>query len=287
MGTFIKSLKWGFKERPLIPDKKESKMQKITSKDNEFIKHIKKLKDKKYRDLSNEYVIEGIKLVEEAIQEKATIKQIVLCDDCEKNAAIPKDLMYEIAKQECIYVTEKLFNYLTEVQTPQGILAIVEKNGQDIQIDYTKDIIVALDDVQDPGNLGTILRTVDSIGLTQILVSKATADAYNPKVVRSTMGAIFRVKIIECEDLKQTLKEIKKHKFKVVVSSLQTDNTIYDIHYHKKVIIIGNEANGIKQEIQDFADEKIKIPMLGKTESLNASVATGIILYEYVRQKRG
>lgn len=147
------------------------------------------------------------------------------------------------------------------------------------------DIIVALDDVQDPGNLGTILRTADSIGLTQILVSKGTADAYNPKVVRSTMGAIFRVKIIECEDLKQTLKEIKKHKFRVVVSSLQTENTIYDINYYKKVIIIGNEANGVEPEIQNLADEKVKIPMLGKTESLNASVATGIILYEYVRQK--
>lgn len=147
------------------------------------------------------------------------------------------------------------------------------------------DIIVALDDVQDPGNLGTILRTVDSIGLTQILVSKGTADAYNPKVVRSTMGAIFRVKIIECEDLKQTLKEIKKHKFKVVVSSLQTENSIYDINYNKKVIVIGNEANGVEEPIQELADEKIKIPMLGKTESLNASVATGIILYEYVRQK--
>lgn len=147
------------------------------------------------------------------------------------------------------------------------------------------DIIVALDDVQDPGNLGTILRTADSIGLTQILVSKGTADAYNPKVVRSTMGAIFRVKIIECEDLKQTLKEIKKHKFKVVVSSLQTENSLYDMNYHKKVIVIGNEANGVEQEIQELADEKIKIPMLGKTESLNASVATGIILYEYVRQK--
>ncbi len=147
------------------------------------------------------------------------------------------------------------------------------------------DIIVVLDDVQDPGNLGTILRTVDSIGLTQILVSKGTADAYNPKVVRSTMGAIFRVKIIECEDLKQTLKEIKKHKFRVVVSSLQTENTIYDINYYKKVIIIGNEANGVEPEIQNLADEKVKIPMLGKTESLNASVATGIILYEYVRQK--
>ena len=124
------------------------------------------------------------------------------------------------------------------------------------------DIIVVLDDVQDPGNLGTILRTVDSIGLTQILVSKGTADAYNPKVVRSTMGAIFRVKIIECEDLKQTLKEIKKHKFKVVVSSLQTENTIYDINYYKKVIIIGNEANGVEPEIQNLADEKVKIPML-------------------------
>jgi TrmH family RNA methyltransferase len=223
--------------------------------------------------------------VAEAIQERAPIKQIILCDDCEKNAVIPKDLMYEIAKYECVYVTEKIFKYLSEVQTPQGILAVIEKNNQDREIDYTQDIIVALDDVQDPGNLGTILRTVDSIGLTQILVSKGTADSYNSKVVRSTMGAIFRVKIIECEDLKQTLKEIKKHKFKIVVSSLQTQNTIYDINYNKKVIIIGNEANGVEKEIQDMADEKIKIPMLGKTESLNASVATGIILYEYVRQK--
>ncbi len=265
---------------------REKIMQRITSKENEFVKHVKKLKDKKYRDINKEYVIEGIKLVAEAIQEKAPIKQIILCDDCEKNATIPKDLMYEIAKQECVYVTEKIFKYLSEVQTPQGILAIIEKNGQDIEIDYTQDIIVALDDLQDPGNLGTILRTVDSIGLTQILVSKGTADVYNAKVVRSTMGAIFRVKIIECEDLKQTLKEIKKHKFKIVVSSLQTENTIYDINYNKKVIVIGNEANGVELEIQELADEKIKIPMIGKTESLNASVATGIILYEYVRQKR-
>ncbi len=261
-------------------------MQKVASKENELVKHIKKLKDKKYRDMNNEYVIEGIKLVAEAIEEKVSIKQIILCDDCERNAVIPKDLMYEIAKYECIYVTEKIFKYLSEVQTPQGILAIIEKNNKDREIDYTQDIIVALDDIQDPGNLGTILRTVDSIGLTQILVSNGTADVYNSKVVRSTMGAIFRVKIIECEDLKQTLKEIKKHKYKITVSSLQTENTIYDISYNKKVIIIGNEANGVEKEIQELADEKIKIPMIGKTESLNASVATGIILYEYIRQKR-
>lgn len=259
-------------------------MQIISSKENELIKHIKKLKDKKERDASGEYIIEGIKLVKEAIQENANIKQIVVCDDCEKSESIPKDLMYEIAKRECIYVTSKIFNYITEVKAPQGILAIIEKTNKNQEIDYTQEIIVALDDVQDPGNLGTILRTVDSIGLTQILVSKGTADCYNPKVVRSTMGAIFRIKVIECEDLAQTLKEIRKHKFKTVVTSLQTENTIYDIDYHKKVIIIGNEANGVEQQIQESADEKVKIPMLGKTESLNASVATGIVLYEYVRQ---
>ena len=260
-------------------------MQSISSKENELIKHIKKLKDKKERDMSNEYVIEGIKLIQEAIQENVNIKQIVVCDDCDKTVSISKDLMYEIAKYDCIYVTKKIFKYISEVQEPQGILAVIEKNNSDKDIDYNQDIIVALDDVQDPGNLGTILRTVDSIGLTQILVSKGTADSYNPKVVRSTMGAIFRIKIIECEDLEKTLKEIKKHKFKVVVTSLQTENSIYEINYNKKVIVIGNEAKGVEKNIQDLADEKIKIPMLGKTESLNASVATGIVLYEYVRQK--
>lgn len=261
-------------------------MQSISSKENELIKHIKKLKDKKERDSSNEYVIEGIKLIQEAIQENVNIKQIIVCDDCDKTESIPKDLMYEIAKYDCIYVTKKIFKYISEVQEPQGILAVIEKNNSDVEIDYTQDIIVALDDVQDPGNLGTILRTVDSIGLTQILVSKGTADSYNPKVVRSTMGAIFRIKIIESEDLEKTLREIKKHKFKVVVTSLQTENSIYEINYNKKVIVIGNEAKGVEKNIQELADEKIKIPMLGKTESLNASVATGIVLYEYVRQKR-
>ena len=247
-------------------------MQVISSKDNEFIKHVKKLKDKKYRDLNNEYIIEGIKIIEEAINEKANIKQVVICDDCEKTSNIPKDLMYEIAKQECVYVTSKLFESLTDVTNPQGILAIVEKNiiktsevsSETQQIDYNQEIIVALDDIQDPGNLGTILRTVDSIGINQILVSKGTADSYNPKVVRSTMGAIFRVKIIECEDLEKTLKEIKKHKFEIVVTSLQTKNSIYDIDYKKKVIVIGNEANGVEEKIQKLADKKVKIPMLRK-----------------------
>lgn len=260
-------------------------MQIITSKDNELIKHIRKLKDKKYRDEYNEYVVEGIKIVEEAVKENVKIKQIIICNDTTKTYEIPTHIMLEIAKYECIYVTDKIFNLITQVTNPQGIMAIIEKNSEKNQIDYTQDIILALDDVQDPGNLGTILRTADSIGLNQIVVSKGTADAFNSKVVRSTMGAIFRIKIIETQDLIRTIKEMKKHHFKLMVTSLQTENSIYDINFNKKIIVIGNEANGVSKEIQDMADEKAKIPMLGRTESLNASVAAGIVMYEYVRQK--
>ncbi len=261
-------------------------MQIITSKDNENIKSIKKLKERKYRDLNNEYIIEGIKILKEAIQEKAVIKKIVICEECLANNIIDDKLLYEIAKYDCLYVSKKIFEGLTDVSKPQGILAVVEKNNKK-DINYNEDIIVALDGLQDPGNLGTILRTLDSANLSQVIVSKDTVDAYNPKVVRSTMGAIFRVNIVEAENLKETLKEMKRHKYKVMCTDLTASKNIYEIDYNKKILVIGNEANGISKELLDMADEKIIIPMLGKTESLNASVATSIIVYEYVRRKIG
>lgn len=260
-------------------------MQVITSKDNELVKNIRKLKDKKYREIENKYMIEGIKLIEEAVEEKADIDTIIVCENCVENNTIEQKLLYEIAKYNCVYVDEKVFNAISEVSNPQGILAVVKKENKEENINFNEDIIVVLDGIQDPGNLGTILRTVDSCGLSQIILSGKTADAYNPKVVRSTMGAIFRVNVIISEDLPKTLKELKKHKFKVLATSLETKNSIYDIDYSKKAIVIGNEANGVSKEVLELADEKAKIPMLGKTESLNASVATSVILYEYVRRK--
>lgn len=257
----------------------------ITSKDNEQIKHIRKLKEKKYRDEFGEYVIEGVKLIKEAIAEKANIKTIVACDDCVKNEEIDPKVMYEIAKYNCIYAEEKVFKSISDVQNHQGLLAVMSKEKEEEKIDYKEDIIVVLDDIQDPGNLGTILRTIDSAGLKQIILSKGSGDPYNPKVVRSTMGAILRVNVIESQNLVDTLKELKKHKYEIVATSLNTNKSIYDIDYKKKVLVIGNEANGVSKEVLDIADKKVIIPMLGKTESLNAAVATGIITYEYVRQK--
>ena len=261
-------------------------MDIITSKDNETIKNIRKLKDKKYRDVHNLYIVEGIKMIQEAIEENARIKQIVVCEDCIKDeGCIEQKFLYQIAKYDCIYVTSKVFGLLTDVVNPQGMIAVIEKESGEEKIKFTEDIIVVLDGIQDPGNLGTILRTIDSTGLSQVVLSKTSVDAYNPKVVRSTMGAIFRVKIIEAEDLVQTLKNMKKHKFKVLATSLSGAQSIYDVDFSKKVIVIGNESKGVSKEILEVADSKVKIPMLGKTESLNTGVATGVILYEYVRRK--
>ena len=256
----------------------------ITSKDNETIKYIKKLKEKKYRDQYNEFIVEGIKMIEEAIQENAQIKSIIICDDCKTQGNLSSELMYEIAKMNCIYVSEKVFSSITDVTNPQGIMAIIQKPENDEKtIDYNSQIYLILDNIQDPGNMGTILRTADSLNIKQIIVSKGSADIYNPKVVRSTMGAIFRVKSIETENLVKTIKELKKHKITVYATDLKTDKSIYDVNYNKSAIIIGNEANGVSDDILKEANERIKIPMIGKTESLNAAVATSVILYQAYR----
>lgn len=125
-------------------------MQIITSKDNEVIKSIRKLKDKKYREQENKYLIEGIKLIKEAVSEKAKIDTIVVCEDCIQNNEIEQKLLYEIAKYNCVYVAEKVFDAITEVSNPQGMLAVINKENKEENIDYNEDIIVVLDGIQDP-----------------------------------------------------------------------------------------------------------------------------------------
>lgn len=258
-------------------------MQTITSKDNTIIKHICKLKEKKYRDKYRQYLIEGVKLVKEAIRENVNIKYIIINE--QEIEIIKTQLAKELETRDYLQVSNKIFKIISEVENPQGILAVIEKKDEEYKIDYSQNIILVLDDIQDPGNLGTIIRTADSVGLTQILISKGTVSPYNSKVIRSTMGSIFRINIIECEDLVNVLENIKKSNYEIIATSIETKESIYDTQLNRKVIIIGNEANGVSKEILKIADKKLTIPMLGNTESLNASIATGVILYEYVRQK--
>ncbi len=261
-------------------------MQIITSKDNEQIKQIRKLKDKKFRDEMGLYVVEGIKTVNEAIAEGADIQIVVISDDSSEQDELKQKMLYAVSKFDILYVNEQVFESISHVMHPQGILAVIKKQEQQCEINYNENQIVILDNIQDPGNLGTIIRTVDSCGLSQIIVSKDTVDAYSPKVVRSTMSGIFRVNVIEAENIVETIEDLKNHGYKVVATSLDTNKTIYDIDYNKTAIIIGNEANGVSKEVLSKSDAKVKIPMQGKTESLNAAVATGIVLYEAMRQMR-
>lgn len=282
----------------------------ITSKENQTIKEIKKLKEKKYR--KDKFIVEGIKMIKEAISENIEIEYLVFAD-----LSLEKEIN-NIDKYNVLEVTEKILQELSDVVTPQGVLAVVrkkcgnvmlenadykanyEKKENEIKqetkqikddfldkynIDYNSDYILALDGLQDPGNMGTIIRTADSANIKQIIVSKNTVDSYSSKVIRSTMGAIFRVNIIEVENLADTLEELKNKGFNIISTSLDTKNSIYDVDYKKSVVVIGNEANGVTKEVQEISNKKVKIPMLGKTESLNASVAAGIMIYEYVRQK--
>ena len=253
----------------------------ISSKNNEIIKNIKKLKDKKYRE--NKFIVEGERIVEEAIQENVEISVIVIEESFYNNIE-KQDLIKKATKYNTLIVTDKVFLDISDVKTPQGILAVINKN-ENKEIDKNTPYIMALDNLQDPGNIGTIIRTLDSANIKQLIVSKGSVDAYSPKVVRSTMGAIFRVNVIEVENLVETMQNLKNSGFEVVSTSLETDKSIYDISYNKKVVIIGNEANGVSKEILEMSDYKVKIPMLGKTESLNASVAASIMIYEYVREK--
>lgn len=247
----------------------------ITSKDNEIIKNIKKLKEKKYR--LDSYIVEGIKMVKEAINENQEIALIAIREDFK--------IDFDTKKIKIVTISNKIFNDISDVKTPQGILAVIKKN-QNNQIETNSDYILALDSLQDPGNMGTIIRTADSANINQIIINKTTVAPYSPKVIRSTMGAIYRTNIIEVEDLKATLKEMKSKGFQIITTDLKATQSIYDINYNNKtVVVIGNEANGVSQEILQTADKKVIIPMLGKTESLNASIAASIMIYEYVRQK--
>lgn len=225
----------------------------IISKTNDYIKHIKSLSQKKYRDEYHEYVIEGIKLVKEAIEEKVHIKKIIICEELYNE---------KINFENIEYVDEKVFKYISETETPQGILAVVEQEENKKEIG---DIIFALDNVQDPGNLGTIVRTLDCAGINSLIVSSGCADLYNSKVVRSTMGAIFRVNIERHKEFTNKLLELKEKGYKIIVTSLKTDKSIYDINFKEKcIVVIGNESKGVSDEVLEIADIKVKIPMLRK-----------------------
>lgn len=255
-------------------------MISIESKENAFFKLAKKLKDRKGRSKEQKYIIEGFRLIQEAFKAGCKVDSIVVNNDGEKK--INQYLEQYIDCVKVYLMEDSLFSQLTSTENPQGIIALLEI--EDNRENLNGDFYLLCDKVQDPGNLGTIIRTAHAAGVTGIILTKGTVDIYNDKVIRSTMGSIFYVPIIHDNDL-TFLKGLKDDGFSLVATSLQESKDFFREDLSGKIILsVGNEGNGISDEIFEMADIKVKIPMPGGAESLNVAIATSIILFERVRQ---
>lgn len=235
-----------------------------TSTSNKKIKNIKKLNSKKYRDEFNEFLIEGEHLILEAYK-KGYLKELILLEDTNFNLDI-----------ETIYVTKEVLKYISELDNPPKIMGICKKIER-------KDIgnkVVMLDDIQDPGNLGTIIRSCVAFNIDTIILSKNSVDVYNSKVLRATQGMIFNINIIE-ENLIKVIENLKEKDYRIYATKVNGGKSLKSVEKSEKfAIIMGNEGNGVSKEVLDVCSDYIYIDMNSSCESLNVGVATSIILYE-------
>lgn len=283
-------------------------MERITSVSNSRIKEVALLSAKaKERRKADVYVVEGRKMFLEAPEEE--LQQVFVADSLweylqlemenhgrSSGMSQPEAQLYArintIDAQGRIpvfQVTDEVLRKMSDTQTPQGILCVMRQKHYSLEklTEAENPLLVVLEDLQDPGNLGTILRTGEGAGITGVIMSKDTVDLYNPKTIRATMGSIYRVPFVYVEDLRSVLALLKEAGVVSYAAHLK-GTQYYDSFDFRKgtAFLIGNEGNGLKTETADQADVYLKIPMEGNVESLNAAVATSILMYEANRQRR-
>lgn len=277
----------------------------ITSTSNAQIKELAKLQKKsRLRDERGIFLVEGPRMVEEIPKER--IERLYISESFErKNPAYIRELGVPAE-----VLSDTVFSYVSDTKNPQGILAVVkrleytmedvlgknaskceeksgekEKNPENHQIRVPH--VIVLDNLQDPGNLGTIFRTAEAAGTTGILLSSDSVDVYNPKVIRSTMGAVFRMPFFYVKDLPAAVKSLSSQGIRTYAAHLNGKNAYDEEDYTKGcAFLIGNEGNGLRDEVSECADCLIRIPMCGKAESLNAAVAAAVLMFEAGRQRR-
>ncbi|MBS4537989.1 RNA methyltransferase [Clostridium sp. D2Q-11] len=263
-------------------------MELITSSSNKFIKEIKSLNKKRDRNKKGLYFIEGLRLVEDAIKSNQPIEYILYSDKIFQLEG-GEELFDKFRNQFSHYKIEhNLFKEISDTDSPQGIMAVINIRKYTLKdIIDENPFIIFLDRLQDPGNMGTIIRSADSLGASGIIISKGSVDIYNPKVVRSTMGSLFHLPIVEIDNSIETISKLKESGIKVLATSLEEAKYCYDSDLTTNIlIIIGNEGNGISEELFNISDENIIIPMKGNSESLNVAMASSIIMYEVLRQRK-
>ena len=244
-------------------------MEVINSLQNEKIKNLSKLLDKKYRDLEGKFLVEGKHLVEEA-EKSGLLLEVIKCEEVMGDYEAPTTL-----------VTYEVIRKLSNTVNPQRIIGVVKK----LEEKELGNKVLILDDIQDPGNLGTIIRSSLAFNVDSIVLSKTSVDVYNDKVIRSSEGMIFHINIVR-RDILNLIDELHDNGYKVYGTKVDGGTSVIKIDVSNKyALVMGNEGNGVKKEILDLCDEYVYIDMNSSVESLNVGVATSIILYEF--NKRG
>lgn len=265
----------------------------ITSVHNSRVKRWAQLRERKGRNQEGCFLVEGIHLVQEALASGAPV-EAVLCDEAR---GVPAELLpYADAQRpaaaggghpEWIGITDAIIRKLSETETPQPVIAVVRKPILEPGALFGTDmpLVVAVDGVQDPGNLGTIIRSADAVGATGVVLGRGTVDVYNAKTVRSTMGSLFHLPVVEA-DLLTLLPEAKVNGMRLASTSLQASHSCYGYDYRQPLwLVVGNEGQGVSPAVQALVDDTLIIPMRGQAESLNVAMATTVLLYEAMRQR--
>ena len=295
-------------------------MKMITNGDNPVIKKIKSLKQKKYRDRYGIFFIEGLRFTEEVLKEysfgpcmQINIESMIVSESFnhaniefmntyfpdsmrEDNEHLSEnmDVHHNVQNHKCsescdfnmIKVSDKIFSSISDTETPQGIGAVLRiSNYDESEIIKNGRNFLMMDRIQDPGNMGTLIRTADAAAFDAVILSDGCVDMYNSKVLRATMGSIFHIPVIQSADLSETIQRMKENHVKIYAADLNGNQSSFSEEFSdKNAIITGNESNGIRREVLDTADVLLKIPMPGSAESLNASVAGSLLMYEVLRK---
>ena len=263
-------------------------MKHITSRENAIYKETLKLTRKKYRDQSGCFLLEGIKPLKDACQSSAEIERIFIDEEKYNELSENEEWIHELESLICV-LDKKLFHGLSDTENSQGMISIVRKpeiGRADLKDLFSDGNVVVLDRLQDPGNIGTIIRTAEAAGYRAVIVIKGTGDIYSPKVVRAAAGSIFRVPVIFCETADAAAELLQETGKKLTVTCLEDAVSCFDIDLTRDIaLVIGNEGQGVSSAFIDLADIKVKIPMEGRIESLNAAVAAGILMYQSVGGK--
>lgn len=262
-------------------------MKHISSRDNQKIKHaLKLINNSKFRNKENMFFIEGRKLIREAFEFKDLLVRIFINEDFVED--YQEELNFGGNDIEINLLNSKLMRILTDTENPQGIAAVVKKPIYELNsLVKNKDLFVLLDHISDPGNMGTIIRTAWAFEVGGILLTQGCVDPFSPKVIRSTMGGIFNVPVVESVTI-EDINFLKDNCYNIIGTSLETKKNHYSVSLTgKSIIVIGNEARGMSDEFRNICNEFIKIPMNYKVDSLNAAVACAIIIAEAWKQKKG